>query len=68
MAALACLAAAVHAAADEPARKSMTAYRTEKPPVIDGVLDDPVWQQAACVEDMHIVVSNEGAPPGDRSR
>ena len=67
MAALACLAA-VHAVADEPARKSMTAYRTEKPPVIDGVLDDPVWRQAACVEDMHIVVSNEGAPPGDRSR
>jgi hypothetical protein len=66
-AALLCLAAAP-AAGDEPPRKSVAAYRTFQPPVIDGRLDDAVWQQASFVEDLHVVVSDEFAKPGQRSR
>ncbi len=51
-----------------PARKSIAASRAEKPPVLDGRLDDAVWQQAAVVEDLHIVVSNEFGEPSQRSR
>jgi hypothetical protein len=49
-------------------RKSVVAVHTERPPVLDGQLDDPVWQQAAFVEDLHVVVSNEYAEPSERSR
>jgi len=64
---LLCLAAA-GARAGDPPRKSIAAYRTDKPPVLDGVLDDPVWRNAHCVEDLHIVVSDEFGVPGERSR
>jgi hypothetical protein len=40
----------------------------ETPPILDGVLDDPAWQEAASVEDFHIVVSDEFGKPGERSR
>ncbi|HET8692427.1 MAG TPA: DUF5916 domain-containing protein [Steroidobacteraceae bacterium] len=60
--------AAAAAAVDEPARKTVEAYRTSEPPVLDGVLDDPVWQHAPVIEDLHIVVSDEGAKPAQRSR
>jgi hypothetical protein len=40
----------------------------ETPPVLDGVLDDSAWQEAALVEDFHIVVSNEFGTPAERSR
>ncbi len=66
-AALLCLAAA-SAAGDEPARKTVAAHRAAEPPVIDGRLDDAVWQQASFVEDLHIVVSSEFTEPGQRSR
>jgi len=48
-------------AAEVPAapRKSVDAFRTESPPVLDGRLDDAVWQEAPFVEDFHIVVSDE---------
>jgi len=62
-----CLAA-VPAAGDEPSRKSVAAYRTAEPPVLDGRLDDAVWQEASYVEDLHVVVSNEFGVPGQRSR
>ena len=51
-----------------PARKSIAATRAEQPPVLDGRLDDAVWQQAAVVEDLHVVVSNEFGEPSQRSR
>ena len=31
----------------DPGEKSARMVRTDVPPVIDGVLDDPVWQNAA---------------------
>ena len=67
LAALLCLAAS-HAAAAPSARKSVTAHRASEPPVLDGVLNDAVWQEAATVEDLHAVVSDEFAEPGERSR
>jgi len=64
-----CLAAAAAAAeVAEPPRKSVRAVRVETPPVLDGVLDDSAWQEAALVEDFHIVVSNEFGTPAERSR
>ena len=66
-AAMLCLAAA-QAAADDPSRKSVAALRAQEPPLLDGRLDDPVWQQASFVEDLHIVVSDEYGAPAERSR
>ena len=64
-----CLAAAAAAGeVAEPPRKSVRAVRVDAPPVLDGVLDDSAWQEAAFVEDLHIVVSNEFGTPGERSR
>ena len=64
-----CLTAATAAAQDAgPARKSVGAVRVEVPPVLDGKLDDPAWESAAVVEDLHVVVSNEFGTPGERSR
>ncbi|MGH8864793.1 MAG: DUF5916 domain-containing protein, partial [Burkholderiales bacterium] len=60
---------AVSATAETDApRKSIAAIRTDQAPVLDGRLDDPVWQQAAVVEDLHVVVPDEYADPADRSR
>jgi hypothetical protein len=42
--------------------------RVDAPPVLDGLLNDPAWQEAASVEDFHIVVSDEFGTPGERSR
>ena len=66
-AAMLCLAAAP-ATADDTSRKSLAAHRAQEPPVLDGRLDDPVWQQASFVEDLHIVVSDEYGAPAERSR
>ena len=48
------LAAPICAAAQEPGAEavppSIPAVRVEAPPVIDGLLDDPCWQQATHVE------------------
>ncbi|MGH8130130.1 MAG: DUF5916 domain-containing protein [Steroidobacteraceae bacterium] len=49
-------------------RKSIAAVRTDQSPVLDGRLDDPVWQHAAVVEDLHVVVPEEYAEPSERSR
>jgi len=66
-AAMLCLAAAP-AAGEDLARKTVAAHRTAEPPVLDGRLDDALWQQASYVEDLHVVESNEFAEPGQRSR
>ena len=48
-------------------RKSFEIYRTDSPPVIDGILDDAVWQDAAVVDDFHQTVPTEGARPTERT-
>src|SRR5688572_9471783 len=64
-----CLAAATAGAQDAGRpRKSVGAVRVAEPPELDGVLDDAAWEEAARVEDFHIVVSDEYGTPNDRSR
>lgn len=45
----------------------MQAAFTRTPPVIDGRLDDAAWQEAAVVDDLHMVEPDEYAPPSERS-
>ncbi len=52
---------ATSAATDtEPAfiRKSTDIRRTTLPPVIDGVIDDEIWQQATVITDLHQALSD----------
>jgi hypothetical protein len=41
--------------------------RTDTPPVIDGVLDDEVWQRAAIIDDLHQANPVEYAQPSERT-
>lgn len=43
--------------------KSIEAVRTENPPEIDGVLDDPAWKDAPLITDFHQVQPNEYGEP-----
>ncbi|MDZ7767907.1 MAG: sugar-binding protein [Woeseiaceae bacterium] len=69
---LACLAALpMHVPAPASAQaaepKSIQAVFTASPPTLDGRLDDPVWQTAAVVDDLHTVVPTEYTPPSEHS-
>jgi hypothetical protein len=44
-------------------RKSFEIFRAEAAPVIDGKLDDDVWQYAAVVDDFHQTQPTDGATP-----
>ena len=48
-------------------RKSFEIYRTDTPPVIDGKLDDAVWDKAAFIDDFHQTVPEDGARPTERT-
>ena len=61
------LSSAATADETEP-RKSVAAIRIEQPPVLDGRLDDAAWQQAAVIEDLHTVVSDQYAEASEQSR
>ncbi|MFL2545842.1 MAG: carbohydrate binding family 9 domain-containing protein [Candidatus Rariloculaceae bacterium] len=50
---------------DEPKRSFAT--RTDTPPVIDGLIDDAVWQQAEVIDDFHQTRPGDGTPPTDRT-
>jgi len=53
-----------------PARaevKSARAVRTDTPPVIDGKLDDAVWQNARVIDDFTQTLPVEGDPPTERT-
>jgi hypothetical protein len=68
---LLCLAAAVRPAVAQDAAgpteptKTLRAVRVESPPVIDGVLDDAVWQLAEPLTDFHQVRPGNGTPPSE---
>jgi hypothetical protein len=47
--------------------RSARAVRTDVPPVIDGKLDDPVWQRAAVTGDFRQVLPVEGVVPSERT-
>ena len=46
-------------------QKSIKMVRTDTPPVIDGVLDDAVWDNAAYIDEFHQIIPVEYAesPP-----
>ena len=45
-----------------PGRPRVRPLRTETPPAIDGVLDDPVWRTAAVITEFTQQAPTEGAP------
>jgi hypothetical protein len=47
--------------------KSVRITRAASPPVIDGVLDDAVWANAAAIDDMHEVQPTEYAEASERT-
>ncbi len=47
--------------------KRLRVVRTDKPPTIDGVLDEQEWALAARVDDLHQIQPTEYAPAGDRT-
>jgi hypothetical protein len=51
----------------DPGVKSVQMVRTATPPVIDGVLDDPVWANAAFIDNLHQVDPVEYAEPFERT-
>ena len=48
-------------------RKSLNITRTNQPPVIDGMLDDPVWQTLTGISDFHQVNPVDQAEPTQES-
>ncbi|HEY5667128.1 MAG TPA: sugar-binding protein [Gammaproteobacteria bacterium] len=46
-------------------QKSVQVVRASTPPVIDGVLDEAVWQTAAMVDDLHEIEPVEYAEPSE---
>lgn len=59
--------AALFAADDAAVDKSTSIARTDSPPVIDGVLDDPAWAGAVVISDLHQVEPVEFAEPSERT-
>ena len=55
------------AEATEYSRQRVTITRTDNPPVIDGLLDDATWQDAAVIHSFRQVEPVEGADPSERT-
>jgi len=53
---------------EEVDAKNVVAVRTNDVPVLDGRLDEILWQDAAVVADLHEVKPNEYEPPSEDSR
>jgi len=51
----------------DPGQKLVTIVRTDTPPVIDGELDDAVWENAAFFDDFHQVNPAEYTEPSERT-
>lgn len=50
---------------DTAAVKEFRVVRIDSPPVIDGVLDDAVWQQAEVITDFHQTRPGDGTTPSE---
>lgn len=48
-------------------QKSIQIVRTSTPPVIDGVMDDAVWERAAYIDEFHQIIPVEYAQPTERT-
>jgi hypothetical protein len=60
-------ASAQEPANSTPAPKSVAMVRVDKPPVIDGKLDDEVWNNAARIDDFHQIRPGNQTPPSERT-
>jgi hypothetical protein len=58
---------AAQVAGEEPPEKSVRIQRAAEPPVIDGVLNEEVWQRAPVIDDLHQVSPVEFAEPSERT-
>ena len=47
--------------------KRIEAVRASSAPLIDGVLDEPVWREAAVIKDVHQVLPEEFAEPSEQT-
>lgn len=47
--------------------KSFQVVRTDSPPVIDGVIDETIWQTAAFINDLHQITPVEFADPSEHT-
>jgi hypothetical protein len=47
--------------------KKLQIVRTDTRPVIDGKLDEDLWQRAAVIDDLRQIRPNDGAPPSERT-
>ena len=67
---LACLLLSVAAPALSQSvdSKDIQAVRTDERPVLDGRLDEPLWQNAAVITDFHEVSPNEFESPSEETR
>ena len=55
-------------AADAPAlTKSTSIARTDSPPTIDGILDDPAWKNAVVIDDLHQISPREYTEASERT-
>lgn len=59
------LAAASSEAAEPPPQKVLHAVRVADAPVVDGKLDDAVWQQATPISDFHQIRPGDGTAPSE---
>jgi hypothetical protein len=65
---IALLAGPAGAQAPAAAVKRVDAVWTDERPVLDGRLDETLWQTAAVVDDFHEVSPNEFEPPSEETR
>jgi hypothetical protein len=61
-------ASAQDAAIEGSREKSIQVTRASSAPVIDGILDDEAWNDAAIIEDLHQVQPTEYAAPSQRTK
>lgn len=61
------LAGSLLAAQSPPARPVLRPTRVETPPILDGVLDDLAWAQAAAVTDFVTFIPEFGKPQAERT-
>lgn len=47
--------------------KVIRAVRVDTPPVIDGIMDEAVWQQAEPISDFHQIRPGDQAPPSEKT-
>ena len=54
-------------AQDTAPAKVLRVMRVESAPIVDGRMDDAVWQAAAVISDFHQIRPGNGTPPSERT-